>query len=115
VINDQVDVNVLVEAESVKVADARAEEKAGIYFNGAYDCSCCGPRWSSAEWGYDGPTDEPMLYEQPISRKINAKIGDRYTFSTVRGAESTVHLYHADGTHERIFVKNGYVTGVDRK
>lgn len=42
---------VIVEADSPRIADAIAEDKLGLYFDGAGDCDCCGPRWSGAgDW-----------------------------------------------------------------
>lgn len=47
--NDDVDINVFVEAIAAEEANRRAED-IGIYFNGCdkgWDCNCCGDRWNS--------------------------------------------------------------------
>lgn len=54
---------VVVEAYSASHADTLAEE-IGLYFDGAYDCPCCGNRWSEA-WKDEG-TDEPTSYGRPL-------------------------------------------------
>lgn len=48
-INKRLCHRVVIEADSISEADAKAE-KLGIYFNGVadgMDCSCCGDRWAS--------------------------------------------------------------------
>lgn len=55
---------VIIEANSTKNADERAED-IGLYFDGCddgRDCDCCGDRWSRAE-NYD-ETVTPKIYDQ---------------------------------------------------
>lgn len=59
-LDDMVTVAVIIEANSDREADFRAEE-VGIYFDSDRDCPCCGPRWSKA-WR-DG-TEVPEVYGQ---------------------------------------------------
>jgi hypothetical protein len=57
-VDEEVSINVCIEASSVSAADARAEN-VGIYFNGCdtgQDCSCCGDRWYTA-CSEEGSTD----------------------------------------------------------
>jgi len=108
--NDSVDWFVWIEAESVRVANARAED-VGIYFDGSGDCSCCGDRWSEP-WEDEGDA-EPMNYDTPVVREVGAKaFGGGLSMSSMY--DGTMHLYHADGTHERISTVKGLVTGVTR-
>ena len=65
IVNDRVTFNVIIEADSPKEADERAQE-VGIYFDDNFevDCRCCGTRWSRA-WTHD--CDEtPMIYGTPV-------------------------------------------------
>ena len=41
--------NVVVFADTEDEADFFAQKYAGVYFDGAGDCSCCGNRWYGAE------------------------------------------------------------------
>lgn len=43
IVNDKVDINVLIQANSPEEANNLAE-KIGIYFDGYGDCACCGNR-----------------------------------------------------------------------
>lgn len=109
--NDSVDWYVWIEAESVRVANARAED-VGIYFDGSGDCPCCGDRWSSP-WEEDGDA-EPLYYDTPVVRKVGANAFGSSSLSSSSMYDGTMHLYHADGTHERIATVKGLVTGVTR-
>jgi hypothetical protein len=51
--------HVIIEADSAKEADERGEG-IGLYFDGAYDCPCCGNRWDTA-WEGDG-SKEPEVH-----------------------------------------------------
>lgn len=51
-VDDTVDVNVVIEAESADQANEIATKHLGIYFNGVdagFDCECCGDRWYPVE------------------------------------------------------------------
>lgn len=86
-INDEVDVYVVIEANSAHDANSIATDN-GIYFDGCYrnrDCSCCGNRWSRAD-DCDA-TETPEIYGEPAS-------------------ESTgVIIYYLDGRVERFSEK----------
>ena len=56
-------VNVIVEASSTEVANARAEA-IGLYFDGDGDCPCCGNRWYEAS-KYD-EVDSPNIYGDQV-------------------------------------------------
>lgn len=59
---------VIIEAETLGVARARAVNEIGIYFNGVrngIDCSCCGDRWYSP-YDEDG-TDQPEIYGETVT------------------------------------------------
>jgi len=88
-VNETVAHNVIIEAYSVKDANARAED-VGTYFNGCgigADCSCCGDRWYEAQ-DYDG-TDTPLIYGEPpeTHHERFAKEGQRFC-----------HVYRLDGS-----------------
>src|SRR5688572_2492456 len=76
-------VNVIIEADSPREADVKAEQ-IGLYFDGVnagLDCSCCGDRWRREAWR-EGDDDnfafcwvtgerilgEPKLYDVPIEQ-----------------------------------------------
>lgn len=62
-VNDDIAHFVLIEADSYKEANNRAEN-VGVYFNGCdtgEDCPCCGDRWYELE-DYDDNTNEPLIY-----------------------------------------------------
>lgn len=69
-VNDNVKHYVIIEADSAKEADEKAES-IGIYFDGVkkdIDCPCCGNRWSKADdpdFGIEG-TKEPEIYGQRV-------------------------------------------------
>jgi hypothetical protein len=52
---------VIIEAISEDDAIRRAE-KIGLYFDGRYDCPCCGNRWST----YIEGKEFPEIYEKPM-------------------------------------------------
>jgi hypothetical protein len=88
-VNEAVAHSVIIEAYSVKDANARAED-VGIYFNGCdtgADCSCCGDRWYEAQ-DHDG-TDTPLIYGEPpeTHREMFAKEG-----------QPLCHVYRLDGS-----------------
>ena len=56
--------HVVVQAVNGNMADATAENFAGVYFNGCVtgqDCDCCGDRWSPS-CDSEG-TEEPQVYD----------------------------------------------------
>lgn len=87
-IDDKVTINVWVEANNAREANAKAEE-IGIYFDGVnseMDCECCGDRWSVVI--------ETDAQEFPlISNHGSRWVGD--------GENHTI-IYHADGTVGKI-------------
>jgi hypothetical protein len=62
---DDVAEYVIIEANSYQDANNKAED-IGIYFDGQFDCSCCGNRWHE-QWDEDDATDQPCIYGAPIS------------------------------------------------
>jgi hypothetical protein len=54
---------VIVEAETADEANEIAVAKAGVYFDGAGDCECCGRRWSET---WDDGADVPSNYGDPV-------------------------------------------------
>lgn len=60
-------INVLIQAVDAYHADERAED-IGLYFDGAYDCSCCGNRWSHA-WAEDGES-VPSIYDEALEDHV---------------------------------------------
>jgi len=53
---------VIIEAESARVANVRAED-IGLYFGGYGDCECCGDRWYAA---YGDGDFVPSTFGRPI-------------------------------------------------
>lgn len=79
-------INVYIEAESVKEANAKAEH-IGLYFDGCdagEDCPCCGDRWY--------PASEYNIVENTEGRE----------YDSMWGVASFLHK--ADGTFEEIKV-----------
>lgn len=108
--NDDVSVEVLIQAASSGEADIKAEE-IGIYFDGVEegrDCDCCGNRWHSAgnalsqfttyNWRNRSKTDygNVRAYAQAV-----ADVDD-----WAAAGEPTVIVYFADGTVERFYRKD---------
>ncbi|MET9959310.1 hypothetical protein ABZ128_09510 [Streptomyces sp. NPDC006326] len=83
-----ISVNVIVEAESAAVANARAEE-IGLYFDGAGDCQCCGDRWGE-QWSDSRGTATPQVYGEPVLGHVS-----HYRWMKTGRAETFVH--YADG------------------
>lgn len=86
-----ISVYVIVEADSFEEADARARD-IGLYFDGVEsgeDCSCCGNRWHSVEWGEANET--PMVYGRPVDEPMPED-----TIKWVEGAQGYIHF--KDGT-----------------
>ncbi|WJN62768.1 hypothetical protein [Streptomyces phage phiScoe15] len=88
---------VIVEADTAKQADAKAEE-IGLYFDGAGDCDCCGDRWYSAQgWGFgDEPEGDavPSIYGEPVS---DIDFSSSYRSRWADGAPE-VYVHFASGT-----------------
>lgn len=70
VVDDNVKHYVIIEANSAKEADEKAES-IGLYFDGVKngkDCPCCGDRWDKADdpdFGING-TEKPEIYGQSV-------------------------------------------------
>ena len=87
-VNNDVTVNVYIEANSVEEANTKAEE-IGIYFDGCEydrDCPCCGDRWYRAD-SYDEVTEVPEA--------------SRFDVRWVKVGEPHTIVYYADGSVER--------------
>jgi hypothetical protein len=95
IMNDDVAVNVIIEADSTVEANAKAEE-IGIYFDDDYDidCECCGTRWSRA---YGDGDETPMIYGTPV---------EDYNGSWTPYGKAYAHVYYKDGT-KRSFTREG--------
>jgi hypothetical protein len=81
---------VIIEAGSADEANSKAED-IGIYFDGEYDCPCCGDRWYPAS-DYEGEA-LPSVYDTPIAEYV--KDGYQWMDS---GKNAVVH--YADGRKE---------------
>jgi hypothetical protein len=94
--DDKVACTVIIEAESAKEADVRAEE-VGIYFDDDYDidCACCGTRWSRA---WDDGEETPQIYGKDIAdhRCMWTPVGFAYA-----------HVYYKDGTKKSFIKEEG--------
>lgn len=98
--DENVDVYVIIEADSADEANAKALD-IGLYFNGCHtgqDCSCCGDRWYEP---WDDGTVEPTIYDQPAG----VKILDHW----YEGGRAIV--YYEDGL-KRYYNNNGSVVDV---
>jgi hypothetical protein len=96
--NDNVACNVIIEAESAKEADARAEE-VGIYFddNCQIDCPCCGSRWSRA-WSDDSGKETPQ---------INGKDPADFRCTWTKVGKPYAHIYYKNGTKTSFIKEKG--------
>jgi hypothetical protein len=83
---------VIIEAESAEDANDRAEN-IGLYFDGEYDCPCCGSRWHST-WDSDGK-DVPQIYGEAVGK------GTPYKADTLwMGDDPEAVIHYLDGTIE---------------
>lgn len=119
--NDSVGIHVFIEAESAAWANQKALT-VGIYFDGCStgaDCSCCGDRWNQA---YDSDheddhMDEPKLYDYdaekmvPVPREGGETVFKRYSIRS----SGSIHMYHADGTHETVRFEDNKVSNVTKE
>lgn len=92
-------VKVYIEADSVREADERARSL-GMYFDGVEDgadCSCCGNRWPSAEYGSTAKTppekNEPMA-ERTFYSKLNSSVSN---IKWMKEGEAEVFVHPKDG------------------
>ena len=91
--NDRVAKYVIIEADSNKEADKKAEEL-GIYFNGCalgFDCDCCGDRWYES---YGNGDNAPKIYDKPVKEYQDTwftKVGETYAY--VHNKDGTVDTY----------------------
>ncbi|WP_339273797.1 hypothetical protein MKY59_21630 [Paenibacillus sp. FSL W8-0426] len=89
--DDHVCEYVIVEADSAKDANTKAEE-VGIYFNGCddgTDCSCCGDRWYE-QWNDSDGTELPSIYGTPV------------TELTAGFFRKQAYVYYKDGRKEAV-------------
>jgi hypothetical protein len=98
---EELDVYVVIEAESAEDANFRAEGL-GIYFDGVdkdIDCPCCGDRW----YPEDGEGDVvPSLYGTPIDEEEFKS--NPYN----RAFRAGIIIHYLDGTKKEIrLVKEG--------
>lgn len=96
VASDWVARTVIIEAESAREADYKAEE-IGIYFDDDWriDCPCCGSRWSRA-WGKGEETPQ-----------INGKDPADVHCSWTKVGMPYVHIYYKDGTKTSFIKEKG--------
>lgn len=90
---------VVIEAKDTNEADALAESKAGVYFEGCADgrdCECCGDRWSRMMY-YEDPSEAPALYGETDTSKWEG---------FQKGQEAKIYFY--DGTEKTINLKSRY-------
>ena len=106
-------VAVIVEAHSHHEANGRAEDEAGVYFNGCADgrdCNCCGDRWYRAD-EYDG-YDVPSIYGEPVEAgRTDVAIyplrgkNNEIVFVT-EGVERTFRMYHHQDCCESVYIED---------
>ena len=91
-IDDNVHIDVIIEADNTKVANRKAEE-IGIYFGGEGDCECCGDRWS-AQYNDESGDTVPTIYGEPVETVCS--------YNGMRWADDDIkaYVYYADGRKE---------------
>ena len=97
ILDDDVTVHVIIEAESAEQADRRAES-IGIYFDGCsngMDCPCCGDRWTSQ---YNKGDKEPLVYGENPQAFADSDLGIRWW-----GEKPAVYIYYANGDKKAIY------------
>lgn len=88
---------VIIEAQDAESANDRAENIAGIYFNGCdedIDCNCCGDRWYKV--CEDDAYETPTVYGTPV--------GELTGFKWAQPGEPYAHVYYMDGSKETFYV-----------
>jgi hypothetical protein len=78
-INDLLSYFVIIEADSEREANEKAEN-IGIYFNGCslgLDCSCCGDRWY-----YPDKYEKPTIYGDDVSTGVYNNHRSLYQYSS---------------------------------
>lgn len=93
VYNDTVCKYVIVEANTAEEANRRAETL-GLYFDGKYDCPCCGNRWSE-QWDSEGET-EPLIYGKDPQDHCSVFMRDGEVYCRVFFADGTVQDYRGN-------------------
>lgn len=93
IINEDLSHIVFIEADSVGLANRKAEE-IGIYFDGVYigkDCACCGDRWKECHCEED--LFFPNKRFKNITDYFHRTYGDFYYEAVI---------YYKDGTKKRL-------------
>lgn len=96
--------HVIVEADSADHANERAQDVAGIYFDGCdtgTDCSCCGDRWYRAH-AHDGD-NIPQLYSVFLGENLEEQATDspdnfQYLYP------GDIPIYYLDGSSETVSI-----------
>lgn len=86
-------VDVIVEADTLEEAQARAED-IGLYWDGVSDgsdCECCGDRWSRP---YGNLDPEPMLYGIPVLQHVHSSEFTQWV--TQKGREVCIHFLNGE-------------------
>lgn len=89
-IDDDVAINVIIEATSAKQANGKAQE-IGIYFDGCdtgKDCECCGDRWHRVD--ESDATLAPMIHKKHHP--------EEYTDRSYKPGSVVCHTYRLDGS-----------------
>jgi hypothetical protein len=110
-VTDRVSHKVYVEARSPDEANRRAQDLAGIYFDGCADgrdCSCCGDRWYSQEmWGGNDDGKEEFPTACRFGRRGGFQSGLYYVLSDTPMAPVTdpadSFLSGAELGHDAVF------------
>lgn len=89
--SEGVTTNVIIEAHTAEEANSRALD-IGIYFDGTWDCECCGYRWNEA-WEDDG-FEEPGIY---ASGKLHRPGGSYWYWN-----DPDTFIHYLDGRLEAV-------------
>lgn len=96
IVNDDVAHYVIIEADTWRQANAKAED-IGLYFDGDGDCPTCGTRWDSAE--YTKGSDVPSIYGAPL-------LEFKHSFPSYM--EEKIYVYFKDNRKDTyVGAKNG--------
>jgi hypothetical protein len=102
VFDEDLTLNVVIEAESTEHADERAE-RLGIYFDGVpkgRDCECCGDRWDRT-FEHDG-RDFPHVYGESVADGV----ANRQLIDWTRGQHPHTIVHHLCGRVDRYTTPN---------
>ena len=85
---------VIIEAPNCIEANELAKSKAGAYFEGFSNCTCCIEKWT-AQYIHEDSTENPSIYGRPLTEYVIERPCDM-------SKEPGVIVYFLDGEKESI-------------